>query len=360
MVNVDVSAKSDIGIVSNRDANGEGFTMGLYDEPGLSNYFSIQFNDEEWVNLSSWNGSIKDDYECIHLAISQANDGKMVFYINGKKVEINFINQQYDISTQADWRIGIEFTDSLTTAYKGTIQEVRIWKTLRTEEQIAKFINVDLSGREEGLLGYWKLDEGLGQQVKDYSQYYNHGYLGSTLSVDVHDPQWVTSCIVNKCSENILTVSDTALCDGQTITVVATGDSSYTWYDVQNSKDILSQDSIYQVLSTSDQQIVVKGGFCERSDTLNLTFDSIKECYPIKVYQLVTSNTDAKNQYFRIENIEYYTEHKLYVYNQWEQEVFSSDNYKNDWEMKELPAGNYYYHLTVSDLVLVGKVVLKK
>jgi hypothetical protein len=39
--------------------------------------------------------------------------------------------------------------------------------------------------------GWWPLNEGRGQTVRDWSGYRNHGILGSTPSADAHDPSWI-------------------------------------------------------------------------------------------------------------------------------------------------------------------------
>jgi hypothetical protein len=41
------------------------------------------------------------------------------------------------------------------------------------------------------LRGWWPLNEGKGQTIKDWSGKGNHGYLGSTPTADANDPTWV-------------------------------------------------------------------------------------------------------------------------------------------------------------------------
>jgi hypothetical protein len=41
------------------------------------------------------------------------------------------------------------------------------------------------------LVGWWPLNEGSGQTVKDWSGHGNNGYLGSTPQVDDNDPAWI-------------------------------------------------------------------------------------------------------------------------------------------------------------------------
>jgi hypothetical protein len=41
------------------------------------------------------------------------------------------------------------------------------------------------------LMGWWPLNEGSGQTVRDWSGHHNDGYLGSTPSADANDPSWI-------------------------------------------------------------------------------------------------------------------------------------------------------------------------
>ena len=65
---------------------------------------------------------------------------------------------------------------------------------------------------------------------------------------------------------------------------------------------------------------------------------------------------DGLNDYFVIENLQHHNRAKLRVYNRWGSLVYSSDNYKNNWDGKsnrgssvgsELPTGTYFYILEI-------------
>lgn len=74
--------------------------------------------------------------------------------------------------------------------YAGAIDEVRVWRTARTERQLQETAARPLSGREAGLVGYWRFDEGGGQVARDRSASGNHGRLGATREPDASDPAW--------------------------------------------------------------------------------------------------------------------------------------------------------------------------
>jgi hypothetical protein len=89
----------------------------------------------------------------------------------------------------------------LNRPFNGGIDEVRVWNVARTQQEILDDMNWELSGLEAGLVGYYRLNEGVGQEIFDGSAYGNHGILGSTAGVDVHDPRWWPSGQTNMAPE---------------------------------------------------------------------------------------------------------------------------------------------------------------
>lgn len=72
--------------------------------------------------------------------------------------------------------------ESGTDFYHGYLDEIRVWNTPLTEEEAKGNFSRYLSGSEEGLAGYWKLNSGIGQGFYDFSRVgfdfnENHGEL---------------------------------------------------------------------------------------------------------------------------------------------------------------------------------------
>jgi len=67
--------------------------------------------------------------------------------------------------------------------FPGMIKEVRLWNSTRTPEQIGQTEYTTLAGTEDGLVGYWRLDEGQGTTAQDAP---GHGLAGT-----LHNTQWV-------------------------------------------------------------------------------------------------------------------------------------------------------------------------
>src|SRR4051794_27084561 len=75
----------------------------------------------------------------------------------------------------------------------GSIDEIRIWKVVRSKSQIARSLTKRLLGTETGLVGYWRFDAGSGQVAADASGHGLNGRLGETTGADGADPNWSTA-----------------------------------------------------------------------------------------------------------------------------------------------------------------------
>lgn len=75
--------------------------------------------------------------------------------------------------------------------YSGGIADVRLWSTSRSAEEIKANMHRRLTGREEGLVGCWPLDDGVGTTVRDISPYKNYGMIEPvTAGTKLPAPDW--------------------------------------------------------------------------------------------------------------------------------------------------------------------------
>lgn len=75
------------------------------------------------------------------------------------------------------------------------------------------------------------------------------------------------------------------------------------------------------------------------SDTVEISTPSTEA---EEIPNIITPNDDGFNQYFVIER-EIHGKNQLTLYNRWGEEVYSSGDYKNDWDGGSLPSGVYFY-----------------
>ncbi|MDR2814425.1 MAG: gliding motility-associated C-terminal domain-containing protein [Prevotellaceae bacterium] len=62
---------------------------------------------------------------------------------------------------------------------------------------------------------------------------------------------------------------------------------------------------------------------------------------------MFTPNGDGMNDYFEIPGLLDYPNNELVVFNRYSDKVYQKRNYANDWDGSNLPAGSYYYLLTI-------------
>ncbi len=146
------------------------------------------------------------------------------------------------------------------------------------------------------------------------------------------------------------------VCVGKTATLTATGAQNYVWLQGGNTN------VYYYVQSmSSPMQFTVQGWDaygCVRTATFQSQVSD--ECRDITISNGITPNNDGKNDFFYIENIEYYPENKVSIYNRWGKELFNSKGYDNKevvWPRKgeTLPSGTYFYVLELGDGTGISK-----
>ncbi len=147
---------------------------------------------------------------------------------------------------------------------------------------------------------------------------------------------------------------DTIFFDGGSVTLGASGASTYLWSTSATTDSItVTQTASYSVMGTSSLGCVASA-----------YIDVIKETIPDSVTvvsNIITPNGDGINDFLIIQNKEAYQSCKLSVYNMWNVQVYAKDGYNNDWggtyNDKPLPDGAYYYIITCDDKpVLTGNI----
>lgn len=90
------------------------------------------------------------------------------------------------------------------------------------------------------------------------------------------------------------------------------------------------------------------------TDTITGCFDVFEETLTtqncdLTIPNVFTPNGDGINDLFEIENLEYYPENTIVIYNRHGKKVFEQNNYENNWwDGENYAQGTYYYVLTYS------------
>ena len=123
----------------------------------FDNSFAYNFNDTSWINL----------------CVNYSNDSLHLYY-NGNKV-LNGYAHNYNIS-------GLlilgdrNFNSSYSYSYGGKQDNLTLWNTALSQQEIQKYMNCPPTGNESNLVGYWNFEEGEGNTTYDLSgNEKNHG-----------------------------------------------------------------------------------------------------------------------------------------------------------------------------------------
>lgn len=110
--------------------------------------------------------------------VAATYDGKqVVIYVNGERKSVAPLSGAIDYEPDHALSIGAYRDNDENIVFAGKIAEVRLWRVARTAEQIQQSKDFALRGNEEGLVGYWPLDEGQGSTVSDRSKTGHHGQI---------------------------------------------------------------------------------------------------------------------------------------------------------------------------------------
>ncbi|MEO5572244.1 MAG: LamG-like jellyroll fold domain-containing protein [Bacteroidia bacterium] len=174
--------------------------------------------------------AVINDNVCHHIAVVRSSLSAITIYIDGvSKCTASGFNYGSISTTSA---ITIGYAD----AFKGLIHEVRFWNVARTQTEIQNSKNIFLAGNETGLIGYWRMNEGIGQTINDLSPTNNDGFLGTVNTSDAADPLFVSnSCM---CPNPVITSTGGAVCAGQNPTLSTALVSGYTYQWRVNASNI--------------------------------------------------------------------------------------------------------------------------
>ncbi len=112
--------------------------------------------------------------EWIHIAIVLTSlNGEQIIYQDGVEAALGTSSGLTDATQDPVLRIGI--------GANVVLDDFRVWNYARTPAEIQADMNREVSGDEEGLVGYWRFNEGEGTTAYDTSPYENHGTIAAAI-----------------------------------------------------------------------------------------------------------------------------------------------------------------------------------
>lgn len=169
-INPDVSANVNQMII-NREGE---YELGIFPDGHLQWAFANTSPGWNWHDT----GYVVAPGQWTHVAVTYDN-GTVTTYVNGVSVDVfagsGAIGDSHP--TLNELRIGGRSNAPASKFFDGRIDDVRIWNVARSQAEIAGAMNVELSGGETGLAGYWNFNENSGATATDATANGNTGTL---------------------------------------------------------------------------------------------------------------------------------------------------------------------------------------
>ena len=134
-----------------------------------------------------------------HVMVKRNAEETITFYIDGERRSVCENTGVPSIDNFQDLTIGATHgtvgpppggIEPPTWFFPGLIDNAAVWDVDLSDAEVLAVFTDGVDASASSLVGFWRFDEGNGQTVSDASSYLNHGYLGSSPTVDSADPNW--------------------------------------------------------------------------------------------------------------------------------------------------------------------------
>ena len=181
------------------------FSPGIQTVMGIEGYFLIRISDnglqpnQLQISTNAF-GNLTDPATCLlapnkwtHIAlVGDAEAGELRLYLDGQlAIAKTATGGWQDLSLGKPMKANpweaesrpfyIGYSYSAGRELNGEFSECRIWNIAKTQEDIVNSV-YEVDPKSDGLVAYWKFDEGKGKIITDYTGNGNNGLAASTIA----------------------------------------------------------------------------------------------------------------------------------------------------------------------------------
>lgn len=201
-----------------------------------------------------------------------------------------------------------------------------------------------------------------------YSFSWSNSSTDSVVSVNITNPTTYIVTITDACNFSVtdtinftfdpytpMTLSLTgtdSVCIGSSTPITALVNDglapySFTWADGNGFTGSTNPINYSSLIGGSQVITVTVTDQCGNAEQAQFPIEVI--ACEITIPNVFTPNGDGKNDYLVIENLEYYPDNKIVIFNRWGNKIFEKEGYKNDWDGDGHSDGTYFYILELND-----------
>ena len=156
-------------------------------------------------------------------------------------------------------------------------------------------------------------------------------------------------------ASTLLTPADPTLCPGDSVTLQAGGNGSFTWVAL-GGIDTLAGAPTVAPSATTPYLVSLNDGQCIFTDTVVVTVLTMEEC-GFNIFNAFSPDGDGTNEHWHIRGIEEYPNNKVVVLNRWGDAINDFEGYNNAdtrWQgLNEggdpVPSGTYFYVIDLGE-----------
>ncbi len=184
--------------------------------------------------------------------------------------------------------------------------------------------------------------------LTSYSLYYNYGRCKNKI-IDTKDID------VDRDTPPVAYAGeDVTICVHDSIQLNGNGGMSYKWDNAATLDDPNIFNPLAKPITTTTYILTVTNKYCYVIDSVVVTLDRCLDDLTDPVPQIITPNGDGINDFWVVENVDYFEKNRVEIFNRWGNLVFKTSPYNNTWDGKnikgvDLPDGTYFYILDIGN-----------
>lgn len=158
------------GSIVSKSAFTNGFSFRIYDESSGLARLSLHYEFSSGADGGIWHTNrVVPTNEWTHVTVAYDNSSTAnnpVLYVNGiSQSVIEHRSPAGSAKDDSDANLLFGNAQNNSHTFDGEIDEVRIWSSIRSANEIKDNMCKSMAGNEASLLGYWKINEGSGATV---------------------------------------------------------------------------------------------------------------------------------------------------------------------------------------------------